>query len=32
MRELTGEADEDARWDASGVKERDHRTIPPAKT
>jgi hypothetical protein len=31
MRELTGEAEEEARCDASGVKERDHRTMPPAK-
>lgn len=29
MRELTGDAEEDARCEASGVKERDHRTTPP---
>jgi len=31
MSELTGEAEEDAMVFASGVNERDHRTIPPVK-
>ena len=31
MRELTGEAEEEATWAASGVNERDHRTTPPRK-
>jgi hypothetical protein len=30
MRELTGEAEDDASCAASGVNERDQRTIPPA--
>ena len=29
MSPLTGEAEEEAKWEASGVKERDQRTIPP---
>jgi hypothetical protein len=29
MRLLTGDAEEEANWDASGVNERDQRTIPP---
>lgn len=29
IKELTGEADDEARFAASGVKERDQRTIPP---
>lgn len=29
MREFTGDAEEDASWDAAGVNERDHSTIPP---
>lgn len=29
IRELTGDAADEASWDASGVKERDHKTIPP---
>jgi len=29
MREFTGDEGEEAKWDASGVKERDHRTMPP---
>lgn len=30
MRPLTGDAEEEANWEASGVNERDQRTIPPA--
>ncbi len=29
MRPLTGDAEEEANWEASGVNERDQRTIPP---
>ena len=29
MSELTGELDDDAAWEAAGVKERDQRTTPP---
>jgi hypothetical protein len=29
MRPLTGDAEEEANWDASGVNERDQSTIPP---
>jgi hypothetical protein len=31
MRELTGEDGEETKCTASGVNERDQRTIPPAK-
>jgi len=31
MREFTGEADDDASAAASGVHERDHKTIPPGQ-
>ena len=31
-RELTGEVDDAAVWDAAGVKERDHRTTPPMES
>lgn len=31
IREFTGEAEDDARCEASGVKDRDHKTIPPEK-
>jgi hypothetical protein len=30
MRELTGEEEDEASCEASGVKERDHKTMPPA--
>lgn len=29
MSELTGEAGDEASWEAAGVNERDHRTTPP---
>jgi hypothetical protein len=32
MSELTGDEDEFARCEASGVKDRDHSTIPPASS
>jgi hypothetical protein len=32
MRPFTGDAEEEASWEASGVNERDQRTIPPAGT
>ena len=31
-RELTGEVDDAAVWDAAGVKERDHTTTPPVES
>lgn len=31
MSELTGDADDDARCAASGVKDRDQRTMPPTR-
>lgn len=30
MREFTGDAAEDASCDAAGVKDLDHKTIPPS--
>ena len=32
MRPLTGDAEEEASWEASGVNERDQRAIPPGGT